>query len=131
MGGERASTSRRRLAGEICALCHVTLPGPPPGREALCPACAEKKNTRAVYMKFERCMGWRITFQDTADPRARFIELTFADQEKIEELARKTCTRMSLETVQAMELAFSRGRGAMCLLLTPEQYRKIVRQHDK
>lgn len=73
-------------------------------------------------------MGWRITFLDTADPRARFIELTFADKEKIEELARKTCTRMSLEAVQAMEYAFERGRGAIDLLLTPEQYRKITRK---
>ena len=82
-------------------------------------------------MKFEQCMGWRITFQETADPRACFIQLTFADKEKIEELARKTSTRMSLETIQAMEGAFSRGRGAMCLLLTPEQYRKIVRLQGK
>jgi len=55
-------------------------------------------------------MGWCITFQDTADPRARFVELTFADTEKLEELARKTGTLMDLAAVQALDRAFVSGR---------------------
>ena len=116
MDGERSSTSRNRQATEVCAFCRVTLPEPHSGQEALCAACLVKKNSRHVYMRFERSMGWRITFQDTTHPRARFVELTFADTEKIEELARKTGTLMDLAAVQAMEHAFASGRGTIRLL---------------
>jgi len=67
-------------------------------------------------------------FSRTPHIPARFVELTFADTEKIEELARKTGTLMDLAAVQAMEHAFASGRGAIRLLLTEGQYKEIVRK---
>ena len=38
-----------------------------------------------VVMRFELCMGWRISFRDPRNERTLFREYTFADPEKIEQ----------------------------------------------
>ena len=78
-------------------------------------------------MRFERCMGWRVTFRDLADPSKEFREITFADSEKINTLIARTPTRMVLEDRQAFEHAIRSGLGAVNLLLTPQQYPKLLR----
>jgi hypothetical protein len=78
-------------------------------------------------MRFERCLGWRVSFRDLNDPNVRFREITFADSAKIEELIARTNARMILEDRQALELGLRNGLGAVTLTLTDEQYRKILR----
>ena len=45
-------------------------------------------------MRFEKCMGWRVTFRDLADSSKQFREITFADSGKIDALIARTLTRM-------------------------------------
>ena len=77
-------------------------------------------------MRFEGCLGWRVSFRDLKDPHVRFREITFVDSAKIEELIARTNTRMVLEDRQALELGLRNGLGAVNLTLTDNQYRKIL-----
>ena len=77
-------------------------------------------------MRFERCMGWRVSFRDLADPVKQFRELTFADSSKIEALIARTPTRMILDDRQALEHGIRSGLGAVNLMLTQDQYMKVV-----
>lgn len=79
-----------------------------------------------VYMRFERCQGWRVSFRDLDRPRVTFRELTFADAGKIELLIERTATRFLLEDRQALECGLRAGLGAVTLQLTEEQYRRLV-----
>jgi hypothetical protein len=77
-------------------------------------------------MRFERCIGWRITFRDPADPSRRFREITFASPDKIEALIARTPTQMILEDKQAFEHGVRGGLGAVTLVLTETQYLKLL-----
>ena len=103
------------------------LPPPHPGKERACSRCEELRTSRALYMRFERCLGWRVTFRDLADPSRNFREITFADSAKIEALIARTPTRMVLEDRQALENGLRAGLGAVHLTLTATQYRKLLR----
>jgi hypothetical protein len=78
-------------------------------------------------MRFEQCMGWRVTFRDLADPSKQFRKITFADPGKIDALIARTPTRMILEDRQAFEHGIRSGFGAVNLMLTPDQYLKLLR----
>jgi hypothetical protein len=127
MGGERASKTRMRLAGKICCFCSNSMPAPYPGRERICAKCQGKQTMHTLHMRFEQCLGWRVSFRDLNNPSARFREITFAGSEKIETLVARTETKMILETRQAFELGIRNGLGAINLTLTDEQYRKLLR----
>ena len=116
-----------RLAGKTCCFCRVSLPPPYPGKERACARCQTQKNTRQLYMRFERCIGWRVTFRDLADPLRQFREITFADSNKIEALIARTPTRMVLEDRQAFEHGILSGLGAVTLTLTEDQILKLIR----
>jgi hypothetical protein len=61
MGGERSSTTRQRLAGKICALCHRLLDSTPRSAgERVCDQCA---GSRCVYMTFFERHGWIVVQQ--------------------------------------------------------------------
>jgi hypothetical protein len=126
MGGERASTTRMRLAGKICCFCGVSLHAPYPGHERACPKCGPPLANCRLYMRFERFHGWRVSFRDLQNPGYKFRELTFASSEKLDELVERTGTRMLLEDRQAFELGIRNGLGAVHLTLTGEQYRKLL-----
>ena len=128
MGGERGSTARMRLAGKACCFCRISLPAPYPARERACSRCEEQKTVRLVYMRFERCMGWRVTFRDLEDTSRQFREITFADSGKIETLIARTATRMVLEDRQALGNGLHAGLGAVHLTVTQDQYRMLLRQ---
>lgn len=71
--------------------------------------------------------GWRCQFleEDLKTPLPK--KLTFADAEKLFELAeRGGCPMDDLEGRQAMEHGIEIGRGGMWLNLTPEQYAKLA-----
>ncbi len=116
-----------RLAGKTCCFCRVSLPPPYPGKERACAKCEEQKTVRHVYMRFEKCMGWRVTFRDLADPSKQFREITFADSGKIDALIARTLTRMVLEDRQAFEHGIRSGLGAVNLMLTKDQYLRLLR----
>jgi hypothetical protein len=78
-------------------------------------------------MRFEKCHGWRVSFRDAERGGVQFKEFTFADQSKIEELVERTSTRMHLEDRQAFEYGLRTGVGIVALLLSEEQYRKLLR----
>jgi hypothetical protein len=126
MGGERSSSTRMRLAGKVCCWCRRPLEPPYPGRERACERCGGER-TRRVQMRFEECHGWRVTFRDPGDLRARFRELTFTDKEKVQLLVERTGMRLLLEDRQALEHGLRNGTGGVMLVLTEEQYRKLLR----
>jgi hypothetical protein len=78
-------------------------------------------------MRFERCLGWRVTFRDRDDSRVVFRELTFADSEKIERLVARTATSTMIEDRHAFQMGLRSGLGAVNLSVTDEQYQKLVR----
>jgi hypothetical protein len=68
MGGERASTIRRREAGEICAKCGRTLPPPPPEHrpgyftgERHCANCLPRPHT--IHCNVQK-KDWSVTFTE-------------------------------------------------------------------
>ncbi len=77
-------------------------------------------------MRFERCLGWRVTFRDLADPSRAFREITFADSDKIEALIARTPTQMILEVRHALEQGIRAGFGAINFIVTQDQYRKLL-----
>jgi hypothetical protein len=71
--------------------------------------------------------GWYVQFLevDLKTPLPR--KLTFADPEKIRELARRGEAWGDSESRQVLEHAIENGRGGCYLRLTPAQYRKLRR----
>jgi hypothetical protein len=78
-------------------------------------------------MLFEECHGWRVTFRDPGDLRTRFRELTFTDKEKVQLLVERTGMRLLLEDRQAARARAAKRTGGVMLVLTEEQYRKLLR----
>jgi hypothetical protein len=70
MGGERCSTTRMRLAGNVCSLCGCHLDAmlwQPPG-ERVCEACEAKHfpapKLRRIHMSFVLGERWHCTFME-------------------------------------------------------------------
>jgi hypothetical protein len=78
-----------------------------------------------VYMYFFKRDGWQVQFTeaDLKTPLPR--KLTFADPEKIRELARRGEAWGDSESRQILEHAIDTGRGGVFLKLTPGQYRNL------
>jgi hypothetical protein len=84
--------------------------------------------THRVYCSFMLCRGaWHCQFleSDLKTPLPR--KLTFADPEKIRELARRGEAVGTLEARLMLEQAIETGRGGVFLKLTPEQYAHLKR----
>jgi hypothetical protein len=81
-----------------------------------------------VYMYFFLRSGWQVQFLEP-DLKTRLPrKLTFADPEKIRELARRGEAWGTSEARQMLEHAIETGRGGCYLRLTPEQYAKLRRR---
>jgi hypothetical protein len=78
-------------------------------------------------MRFKRCQDWRVSFRDLDNNRTNFREFTFGDPGKIEEMVARTATKMMSEDRQAFEHGIRNGLGAVNLILTKEQYRRLLR----
>jgi hypothetical protein len=124
MGGERGSTTRMRLNGEICCACKVGLPGPHTPGERYCDRC--RPPLKIVYMAFERKEGSRVVFFDSCTQQ-RLRVLNFQDDSKLIELAKRCGALTNLEAKQLIENAVSNGKGGVFLKLSPEQYDKLRR----
>ena len=81
---------------------------------------------RKVYMHFmSRADGWLCQFLEVDCKTPLRKTLTFADSDKIVELARRGGASFALADRQAMEHGIEVGRGGIWLNLTDEQYRKL------
>jgi hypothetical protein len=80
-----------------------------------------------VYMSFFLRAGWQVQFLETDLKTPLPRKLTFADPDKIRELARRGEAMGTSEMRQMMEYAIDVGRGGIYLKLTPEQYAKLKR----
>jgi hypothetical protein len=81
-----------------------------------------------VYCSFMLCHGaWHCQFlePDLKTPLPR--KPTFADPEKIRELARRGEAVGTLEARLMLEQGIETGRGGVFLKLTPEQYARLKR----
>jgi hypothetical protein len=80
-----------------------------------------------VYMYFFLRSGWQVQFlePDLRPPLPR--KFTFADPEKIRELARRGEAWSDSESRQMLEHAIETGRGGVYLRLTPSQYARLRR----
>lgn len=80
-----------------------------------------------VFMTFFYRKGWQVQFveADLQTPLPRTF--TFADPEKIRELARRCEAMGTSEARQMLEYAIEAGRGGVYLKLTPEQHAKLKR----
>jgi hypothetical protein len=78
-------------------------------------------------MSFFSRSGWQVQFleADLKTPLPR--KFTFADPEKIRELARRGEAWGDSESRQVLEHAIENGRGGVYLRLTPEQYARLRR----
>lgn len=80
-----------------------------------------------VFMTFFYRAGWQVQFveADLKTPLPRTF--TFADPEKVRELARRGEAWGTSEARQMLEYGIEVGRGGTYLRLTPGQYRKLRR----
>jgi hypothetical protein len=122
MGGERGTTTSKRLAGQICCSCKNFLPPPHTPGERWCERC--KPPVKVVYMSFERMEGWRVVFFDSTTQQ-RLRVMNFMDEDKLVELARRGGAVTNLESKQAIERGISEGKGGVFLKLSLEQYDKL------
>ena len=86
-----------------------------------------ERPSHRVYMSFFLRSGWQVQFleADLKTPLPR--KLTFADADKIRELARRGEAWGDSESRQLLEHAIETGRGGVYLRLTPEQHAKLKR----
>jgi hypothetical protein len=90
MGGERGSTARARLAGEICCWCKKRL-GPPehPGERSCEDCCPAHAPRRHVYMYFMKRQGWYCQFLEADLKTSLPRKLNLDDPEKLIEMAQR------------------------------------------
>jgi hypothetical protein len=86
-----------------------------------------ERPSHRVYMSFFRRQGWQVQFleADLKTPLPR--RLTFADADKIRELARRGEAWADSESRRMLEHAIDNGRGGVYLRLTPDQYSRLRR----
>ena len=87
------------------------------------------KANHSIYMTFFFRSGWQVQFTE-GNLKTPLPTLTFADPEKIRELARRGEAWGTSEARQMLEHGIETGRGGCYLRLTPEQYAKL-RQPSK
>jgi hypothetical protein len=86
-----------------------------------------EKPTHQVYMYFFLRSGWQVQVLQPDLKTPLPLKLTFADPEKIRELARRGGAWGTSEAKQMLEHAIETGRGGLYLNLTPGQYAKLRR----
>ena len=123
MGGERGTTTTKRLAGEICCACKNFLPPPHTRGERYCDKC--KPPAKIVYVAFERKRVWEVVFYDSATQH-RLRTVTFQDEDKLVELAKRAGALNNLEAKQTLENGISNGKGGVFLKISPDQYNKLL-----
>ena len=112
------------MAGKQCCNCHAII-DPPTGRETYCTRCAGDMPVHRVYMRFELVLGvWRVTLKAPGPPLREF---RFADDSKIEEMARRGNGLGTLAALQGLEAGLRQGLGGIELRLTNGQLAALRR----
>jgi hypothetical protein len=78
-----------------------------------------------VYMSFFLRDGWHIQFLEADAKTVLPRKLTFADPDKIRQLAKRGEAWRDSESRQMIENGIQTGRGGIWLRLTPDQYSKL------
>jgi hypothetical protein len=125
MGGERGTTAAKRLAGEICCACKNFLPPPHTRGERYCDKC--KPPLKHVYAAFERKKAWQVLFYDSATKHL-LRTVTFQDEQKLLELAKRGGALTNLESKQMIENGIDNGKGGVFLKLSQDQYLKLIKR---
>lgn len=117
--------TRRRLAGEICCARKAALPRAPEhrGGKRWCDKCAPRRKVYCHFM-LAKC-GWHCQFLESELQTPLPRKLTFADTDKIVELAQRGGALKDLVAKQALEYAIQTGRGSVYLHLTPAHYASL------
>src|ERR1700677_4489725 len=80
------------------------------------------KANHRVFMQFVRRDVWHVTFLEPGLERPLPKTLTFKDEGKIRELARRGEAWGDSESRQMLDYAIAKGEGGMYLKLSPGQY---------
>ena len=111
--------------GKICARCKASLPPPYRPGERLCGKCDPKHR---VLMTFQDRYGWHVSFLEEDCKTSLPRKLHFSDDAKIREIYTRFAEPDPDGEFQ-LERALSIGRGGIWLVLTAEQYRKLLQAH--
>jgi hypothetical protein len=84
-----------------------------------------------VYAQFFFRSGWHVSFLEADLKTVLPGKFTFADAEKLRELARRGEAWGTSEARQMLEHAIETGRGGVYLKLTPEQYARLRRPRGR
>jgi hypothetical protein len=132
MDGERSSKTPMRLAGKICCFCgryfDAMLWQPLPSEPAIRaqPNAHRLRNSAgSIFPSFFESDGIALSWKRTSalmplPPR------TFTNPDNMIEMIRRGNGFRDLASKQAAEHAIMAGRGNVDLLLTPEQYARLV-----
>jgi hypothetical protein len=124
-GGERASTTQQHERGRICWKRRGSILPPHPGREPL-RASGGGPVIRKVYARYWReGPVWRVALSDMAG-ESRMRDYTFANAEKIEELARRAGVLNDLAGNQALDTGIRSGAGGFQMGLSEAQFAKVT-----
>ena len=85
------------------------------------------KANHRVFMQFVRRDVWHVTFLEPGLQRPLPKTLTFADEGKIRELARRGEAWNDSESRQMLDYAIAKGEGGVYLRLSPDQYARLRR----
>ena len=78
-----------------------------------------------VYATFQCRNGWHVSFLESDLQTSLRKHLTFANEQKIVELAERGNAELNLESRAAIQHGIAIGRGGFYLNLTDEQYSKL------
>jgi hypothetical protein len=126
MSGERGSTARPRLAGEICCWCKKRLSPPERPGERSCDDCrSAHAPRRRVYMYFMQRQGSYCQFLEADLKTSLPRKLNLEAPAKIIEMADCGGGLPNRETDQIPRHGIEMGRGGVWLNLTEERYLKL------
>jgi len=86
-----------------------------------------ERGIKHVYASFERKRTWQVVFYDSTTQQ-RLCTVSFQDEAKIVELARRGGALTNLESKQMIENGIGNGKGGVFLKLSPDQYNKLIRR---
>jgi hypothetical protein len=85
------------------------------------------KANHRIFMRFVRRDIWHVTFLEPGLQTPLPKTLTFKDEGKIRELARRGEAWQTSEDRQMLDYAIAKGEGGVYLRLSPEQYARLRR----
>jgi hypothetical protein len=86
------------------------------------------KANHRVLMQFARRDVWHVTFLEPGLERPLPKTLTFKDEGKLREFARRGEAGQTSEDRRLLDYAIAKGEGGVYLRLSPEQYLRLKRR---